>query len=364
MKVTQRLKDDLPQETTHLTLLGHRNILIGSLPPNLIFLETNIVMEYPSSLTSLIISSRKSTAKLSFEDIIEEGYSFLERKMVNSLPISLTYLKVFDSINYYSIPPNLIELDAVIWEDKLDLPSTLKHLSLHCSAYNCEPRINIPPQLLSLQISTSKIKFNLNDLPQSLTFLELSYESKIDFQALSLPSLTHLSLSSSKVDLYKLPKTLLSLILTDFNKPVTILPPSLTSLTFNAPFNSLLTLPSSLQLLDLGNCFNHPLPVLPSSLLTLCLGNAFNQSIDNLPTTLRHLSIQVSPVFDYSKLNFLSTLTLIPHKNTRPISFPSGVHIYDDGFEFEGEYLHKIAPFIPFVTSKGITYRPLITVSL
>ena len=85
----------------------------------------------------------------------------------------------------------------------------------------------------------------------------------------------------------------------DFNQPLTNLPPDLEELELYDKFNQPLdSLPHGLKRLIINGDFNHPLDNLPSTLEYLEIRGEFNHLLDNLPSNLKILVIK--EVYDYT----------------------------------------------------------------
>jgi hypothetical protein len=109
-----------------------------------------------------------------------------------------------------------------------------------------------------------------------------------------LTNLKHLYLSETFGHTWtSLPQTLekLDIFDFDFNLPLGCLSNRLKKLCLSyTGFNhSLGILPSTLQVLELGDKFDHPLGILPNTLQVLKLGNDFNHPLGKLPNSLQKL---------------------------------------------------------------------------
>lgn len=87
----------------------------------------------------------------------------------------------------------------------------------------------------------------------------------------------------------------------------------------NCPCN----LPTNLQYLTLGHCFNLPIDTLPNNLTHLTLGNKFNQPVNNLPKSLTHLTLGHNFNYPIDKLpDTLIHLTLGEFYEEKEYSYP------------------------------------------
>uniref|UniRef100_A0A6C0HKV1 Uncharacterized protein n=1 Tax=viral metagenome TaxID=1070528 RepID=A0A6C0HKV1_9ZZZZ len=241
-----------------------------------------------------------------------------------------------ESINFQSFTQEIIKFNCPINK----LSSTIKSIKLYGN-YD-QPLDNLPPNLLSLTISTLKYSYSLDNLPFPLKELFIytckEYCGYLD----SLPP--NLEILDIKTNYNKpldnLPKLLKKLYICSsiFNQPLNNLPGvenidiintrqtlrkknllenrknekviysglemlSMFTIKFNQPLDNL---PPTLKYLYInGNIFNHPVNNLPFNLLTLYIySNIFNQSIDNLPCRLKYFQIS-SETFNHS-INYLS----------------------------------------------------------
>lgn len=114
---------------------------------------------------------------------------------------------------------------------------------------------------------------------------------------------------------------------------LSLLPPSLTHLSFNKNFNQqVFNLPPSLTHLTFGHKFNQSIATFPPSLTHLQFGNDFSQNINNLPDSLLHLSFLAVQDGRYKctnitrfppKLTYLNIQTNIEHLISLPDSLIS-----------------------------------------
>ncbi len=233
---------------------------------NLDTLSLNFVMDDADSHFIKQISPKIKKIRLvrynNSIDELHDGITHLETGVldcpINKLPKSLTHLWVED-----------------------DFTSTIKEY---------------PENLLFLKLS-KRAKFNANQLPSKLRYLEIPKADSVD----NLPnSITHLKINCN-VSVDDLPDSVMHLTLgygypygndSLFNSPVDNLPSNLVTLNlgnkFNQPINNL---PKKLQELKLGNMFNQSIDNLPSSLEKLQFGDDFNQPINNLPPNLKKLTL-------------------------------------------------------------------------
>jgi hypothetical protein len=207
-----------------------------------------------------------------------------------SFPPFLTHLTLGYGFNQHltSLPPTLLYLETGLKFDQplTNLPPSLTHLLLLCSERYMSPLHTLPSSLRVLSLP-SVLKKNIT-LPPSLTSLIYRMDTPKGLDVNALPhTLTSLTLHIIKfVYVFsRLPPSLTSLTLENYNKPLPDLPSSLTRLEFLG--NNDQPLPAlshtSLTHLLLNHNFNQRLPVLPPTLTHLVLGEEFNQPVCILP---------------------------------------------------------------------------------
>lgn len=215
-------------------------------------------------------------------DVLPDSITHLETGVldypINKLPKSLTHLWVDDNFTstIKEYPENLLflKLSKQAKFNTNQLPSKLRYLEI--PKVDCVD--NLPNSITHLKIICD---VSVDNLPESVKHLTLGCEWVYN----------NIDTFNSPVD--NLPSNLIFLNLgSKFNQPINNLPRKLEELIIGNNFNQLINnLPPNLQNLQLGNCFNQPINNLPPNLKKLSLKNDFNQSIDNLNTNLKTLEL-------------------------------------------------------------------------
>lgn len=176
-----------------------------------------------------------------------------------------------------------------------DLPQSITYLKLD---HNFNQSIdNLPINLKYLSIENAYCyDTSLDNLPNGLETLYIShyFQMQIDNLPNSLIKLTLGKMFDNTIN--NLPTNLIYLTTgKKFNQSVDNLPELLEYLTFGELFNQPVdNLPKNLKYLEFGDNFNYPVNHLPSNLDYLIFGFKFNQLVDELPNSLTHLLFNVS----------------------------------------------------------------------
>jgi len=289
---------ELPVLPSSLSVLR----LVGTVPK----------LELPSSLQELDLFDSNFNSPLSHPTLqkVTFSYKFNHTISARDLP-SLRELSVGGAFNHPldDLPASLTELilsdsEQQTYDHALDhLPSSLKRLEIN-RPYNL-PLKRLPSSLSSLCIASSTFDQPLDQLPESLTEMDLLVAWLFNQPLDQLPHrLQVLKISEAfNHPLDKLPPSLSYLefcSFSHFNKSLNRLPLSLRTLILPDRFNQALDhLPPSFQTLQFsfGSVFNQPLDRLPDSLSCLRLGHNFNQPFSRLPRGLTHL--QLGDGFNY-----------------------------------------------------------------
>ncbi|KAN0040262.1 hypothetical protein ACTA71_012152 [Dictyostelium dimigraforme] len=325
---------DLPSSLSELILYGYRKpFQIDVLPKQLKILNLpNYNQEFemnvlPPNLKELILGQdyikeiKDNVLPITLKTLVINNSKWCQPLTPNLLPDSLTYLEI---LGYQNLPNNLPrKLNYLNLGKSFNQPLGKRGLvgslfnALTFNYNNNYDSTTIPPNVKSLIMPAFNQRIYANELPTSLTYLEITGFTEL------FP--------------HCLPKQLKVLIVSNFfngNKPLkrNCLPCELEHFEMIGPFNQNIEwLPNEkLKTLKLGKCFNKDLPIglLPNSLKLLEISNlSFNKDI-HLPNETTILKLKASTLF-YNDLSKLKSKTLNLIKD------------YESSFSFNNNHLSK-----------------------
>lgn len=320
----------LPSSLTSLSFGDHFNQPITHLPPHLIFLQFGNIFNQEINCplpNSLLHLSFGAAFGLSFE-----------------IPPSLLSLKLnspfVDSLK--QLPSSLTSVTMNTIRQNFIFPPSLKTFnSLH---YLCPEITLLPPTLTHLTLSFYFNRKILENLPDSLIFMEIRAKDPYLLSSLP-PKIEILYLWTYANPLPPLPLSLKSFVIGGFNQFIDSLPSSLSVLTLGNIFCQLLPpFPLSLSSLSLGQNFNLPIKEFPPSLTSLVLGECYRFPLDSLPDSLLILHIKTNIiVYLPPRLKKFSTGSMF----NQPINFdfPSSIKQIKFGSHFN-QPLKYLPPYL------------------
>ncbi|KAK5577685.1 hypothetical protein RB653_002630 [Dictyostelium firmibasis] len=338
-------KDGTGDSVTSITMGNRFNKPLNWLPKNLKSIKLGWEFQqniYPGQLPSTLESIRFSDSyrgtitpgslgefvngiNVVYDGINHQKIGKIENFNENKIPSSAVCLEFGSNFNGFiqpgDIPHSVTSLKfPLFYNQKIragTLPPSIKSITFgdHWDRF-IEP-FSLPPSLTSLKFGkrfNNRVDSGPNQviIPSSITNLEFgaSFNQVIPiglFRNSSLKNLKFGEQFDQVIHERTLPKTLISLDLGGFNKPILVgsLPQSLENLRFGSFFNQPLTLgslPSNLKSLELSSNFNHQIlvGVLPDSITNLIFGYDFDIEIDYfvLPKSLKTLTLQ-SPSYPH-----------------------------------------------------------------
>ena len=242
-------------------------------------------------------------------NLIELTIPYLTNKQ--ALPSRLRVLNVGHVLSNVSLP-SIYDLYVDKSSSTFTIPLSVKRLHLG----NMDVELNLPIYLTYLSLGRVN-PFVLQQV-HSLKFL-LHYCSSSIVSVPFIPChVRSLTLKNIDVDMFRSRSfsSLISLHLGDqYNRPLPILPSSLSTLTFGMSFNQPLLIPPFLKHLHLGKSFNQPIDI-NNHLVELIVGQFFNHPL-SLPSSLIILKFNQYARYNYPLIlpNGLRAIRLGCHFN-------------------------------------------------
>jgi hypothetical protein len=330
-KQTHRIRLRIPDKSLHAgadkDLLAMPAVTVNKIADwTSWFLQQTVRLGKPFAVDVML--SVKFPHKTSIDPVLWCGLTHLElsaridTSLQGKLPASLRYLKLGTAFDapISPLPPGLVRLDCgKCFNQPLgDLPETLACLNLPTGyphplgrlplSLNCIRYTKLPVPMKNKPMAQGGLQYLINvgsrnwentAFPESLSQIVFNvWFTRLPRLPDGLRYLSGTPMFNSHLPIAHLSKLVKLVLDREFNQPIEEFPQNLQILDMQG---SLCTeafgpLPSKLQQLMIGPCYNHPLGPLPETLVKLVLGDEFNQPLGLLPETL--VELELSAVYE------------------------------------------------------------------